>query len=98
IMASMGSLARVKVIETNLPQLFERFNKLPVFGTFTEGENLFEMQPAATGFIVIGNEAYGISGRLENFIQKRITIKRVGKAESLNAAVAAGIVCAWMKR
>jgi TrmH family RNA methyltransferase len=98
IMASMGSLARVKVMETNLAQLFERFNKLPVFGTFTEGENLFEMQPPTTGFIVIGNEAYGISGRLVNFIQKRITIKRIGKAESLNAAVAAGIVCAWMKR
>ena len=98
IMASMGSIARVKVMETDLAQLFERFNHLTVFGTFTEGEHLFEMQPVSTGFIVIGNEAYGISGGLENFIQKKIAIKRIGKAESLNAAVAAGIVCAWMKR
>ena len=98
VQASMGSLARVKVIETNLQELFIRFNQLTVFGTFTEGENLFEMKPMQRGFILIGNESHGISSSLEKFIQKKISIPRIGKAESLNAAVATGIICAWMKR
>lgn len=98
VQATVGSLARVKVMETSLEKLFQQFNQLTVFGTFTEGENLFEMKPAQRGFILIGNEARGISPALENFIQKKISIPRIGKTESLNAAVAAGIVCAWMKR
>ena len=98
VQATMGSLARVKVFETNLPELFQRFNKLTVFGTFPDGENLFEISPAKKGFILIGNEAHGISPFLEKFIQKKLSIPRIGEAESLNAAVAAGIVCAWMKR
>lgn len=98
VQASVGSLARVNVMETNLSELFQRFSKLTVFGTFTEGENLFEISPAKNGFILVGNEARGISSSLEKFIQKKISIPRIGKAESLNAAVAAGIVCAWLKR
>ena len=40
----------------------------------------------------MGNEARGISPNLEKFIQKRITIDGSGKQESLNAAVACGII------
>jgi TrmH family RNA methyltransferase len=47
---------------------------------------------------LIGNEAHGISSSLKPFIKERISIPRVGKAESLNAAVAAGIICASLLR
>jgi TrmH family RNA methyltransferase len=69
-----------------------------VYGTFPEGENMFEMKPLKSGFLLIGSEAHGIRTDLLPSIKKKISIPRIGKAESLNASVAAGIVCAWMKR
>jgi len=98
IQASMGSLARVKTVECRLEGLFAEFSETAVFGTFLEGESIFEMGPVQEGFILIGNEAHGISSTLLPHITHRITVPKIGKAESLNAAVAAGIVCALFKR
>jgi TrmH family RNA methyltransferase len=50
------------------------------------------MAPIKEGIIVIGNESKGIHDELLNMIDHRITIPKKGKAESLNAAVAAGII------
>ncbi len=44
------------------------------------------------GVIIIGNESKGVSPRLLEMANVKLTIKRKGKAESLNAAVAAGIM------
>jgi len=41
---------------------------------------------------VIGNESNGISEEVSKFVQHRITIPRIGGAESLNAGIATGIV------
>jgi len=98
VQASMGSLARVKVMEVNLKTLFAQYANAPVYGTFPVGENIFEMNPLRSGFLLIGSEAHGIRNDLLPLIEKKITIPRIGKAESLNAAVAAGIVCAWLKK
>src|SRR5207342_3668619 len=87
IQSSMGSLARVKVMEVNLKTLFAQHATVPVYGTFPEGENIFEMNPLKSGFLLIGNEAHGVRADLLPLIEKKITIPRIGKAESLNAAV-----------
>lgn len=97
IQASMGSLVRVKVIETKLTALFEKFPSLPVYAAQLTGENIFSASLKQEAFIIIGNEARGISASLTPFISKQLTIPRTGKAESLNAAVAAGIVCAMFR-
>ena len=44
------------------------------------------------GIIVIGNESKGISENILPFIQHALTIPKKGAAESLNAAVATGII------
>ncbi|MEO5674160.1 MAG: RNA methyltransferase [Chitinophagales bacterium] len=98
VQSSMGSLARIKVKHTGLAELFLQYPSMPVIGMFTRGENLFTVERIKCGFIIIGNEARGISADLEKFIGKKISIPGTGKAESLNAAVAAGITCAWLKR
>lgn len=98
IHASMGSIARITTTEIPPDILFGKFPDLPVYGAFPEGENLFTIKFPLSGFILIGNEARGISSSLLPFIKQRITISRKGKAESLNAAIAAGIVCAWLKK
>jgi len=97
VQASMGSIARVKVIETNLEKLFTEHSKIPVLVAVLDGDNIFSMQKMNRGFLLIGSEARGVSENLLKFASDKITIPQLGKAESLNAAVATGIICAVLK-
>ena len=92
VSAAKGSLFRVKCIYTDLKKLFAFHSKLPVYGTFMDGENIYKATLTDKAFVVIGNEANGISEDMFPFITHRIAIPSFGKAESLNAGVAAGIV------
>lgn len=89
--ASMGSFTRVGVYYTDLVSYLKDF-RFPVFGTFLKGENVHEADFGEGGLLVIGNEGRGISPEIEPYIKRRITIPKYGKAESLNAALATGIV------
>ncbi len=94
VQATMGSFARVKCFEMNLRELFKRFPAMTVYGATLEGSNIYKTQLDDYGFIVIGNESSGISESLMPYINQKVTIPKFGQAQSLNAAVAAGIVCA----
>ena len=48
--------------------------------------------------IVIGSEGRGLSPVVAARVTRRITIPRYGAAESLNAGVAAAIVCDNLRR
>jgi len=50
------------------------------------------------GFIVVGNESKGIGPELLGLATRRVTIPRKGSAESLNAAVATGIMLSHLVR
>ncbi|HEV8513490.1 MAG TPA: RNA methyltransferase [Cyclobacteriaceae bacterium] len=91
ISATMGSFCRVNVFYTNLSEFF-RQNKLPVFGAFMDGANVHQLDFGKSGLIVIGNESNGISEEVSQFVQQRITIPKIGGAESLNAGIATGII------
>ena len=97
IQASMGAIFRIKVINMELIDFLETNRDIPVYGTVLEGDNLYELEPAQNGLIVIGNEGRGISPDIQNLLTHKVTIPRGknGGAESLNAAVASGIVCAF---
>ncbi len=97
IQSSMGSVCRVNIFETELSKLFIEFNDIAVVGSFLEGKNIFEAKIPNPSFLIIGNESKGISNELEKFIKLKVTIPQKGKAESLNAAVATGILCAAIK-
>ncbi|MCK6618173.1 MAG: RNA methyltransferase [Cyclobacteriaceae bacterium] len=92
IAASMGSFTRVPVFYTDLGAYLRNIS-MPVLGAFLNGENVHRIGKMDGGLIVIGNEANGISMEVEAFVTRRITIPRHGKAESLNAAVAAAVLC-----
>lgn len=93
IMASMGSFTRVNVAYTPLPQYLEKVDKKCVFGTFLEGQNIHNIHKHTQGgYVIIGNEAKGISAEIAGFVGHRLTIPRWGKAESLNASIATAIV------
>ena len=96
LQATMGAFLRVKVVEIDFENLIARFPKLPVYGTVLGGENIFTAKLQPNGIIVIGSEGQGISAAIERRLDYKITIPSHAKsgAESLNAAVATGIVCA----
>ena len=56
------------------------------------GQDVFKMKPLQEGFIIIGNESKGVRPELLAKADHQISIPRNGAAESLNAAVAAGII------
>lgn len=93
VQASMGAFLRVKTYHRDVIALCEN-TTLPIYGAVLKGENLFQIKPPKAGLIVIGNESKGISGALQNQLTHRITIPSNGGAESLNAGVATGIICA----
>ncbi|MDO5446952.1 MAG: RNA methyltransferase [Prevotellaceae bacterium] len=98
VQATMGSLARVKVVYCDLSELIDNCN-IPVFGTFLDGHNIYNEQLPANGIIVMGNEGNGISEALRSKISHRLLIPatRAG-AESLNVAVATAITLSEFRR
>ena len=100
VQAAMGSHARIALIYQEITELFRDVRKeIPVYGLMLNGKNLYEANLEKHGFILIGNEAHGISEAVTTYVTHKLTIPfypadRKGHAESLNAAVAAGIVCA----
>ncbi|PZR21662.1 MAG: RNA methyltransferase [Flavobacterium psychrophilum] len=100
VQATMGSLTRVNVVYTHLENYLAK-TKLPVFGTFMDGDNIYEEAMPANGIIVMGNEANGISAAIEAKATRRISIPRFGdlqQTESLNVATAAAIILSEFRR
>lgn len=100
VQATMGSVARVNVNYVDLKTFIAK-TKLPVFGTFMNGENIYQSALPQNGIIIMGNEANGISADIEKMVTSRLTIPRFGelqKTESLNVATATAIVLSEFKR
>jgi TrmH family RNA methyltransferase len=71
--------------------------KLPVYGALLEGTSIYQTTFQQDGFLIIGNESKGIREDLISFIDHAIAIPQFGGAESLNAAVATGIMLSHWK-
>ena len=102
VQATMGALANVKVHYSNLEEYIRSNNASPVYGTFLEGENIFQCALSQKGVIVMGNEGNGIRPEIERLINKRLYIPSYSSDRkttgSLNVATATAIVCAEFRR
>ena len=96
INASMGSFVRVRVITTSLAEALGGTDT-PVLGCDLEGEPYMSIAPPAAAIVVIGSEGRGLSPAVASRVTQWLTIPKLGQAESLNAAVAAGIICAHLR-
>lgn len=96
INATMGSFARVVVHTAELAAAFATA-RAPILGCDLEGENVFQSPRLRDAVIVIGAEGRGLSAAVRERLTGRISIPRFGRAESLNAAVAGGIICAALR-
>lgn len=92
VQSTMGSLARVNILYADLTSFFSAHKNISIYAATLSGKNVSEFKGLHEGFILIGNESKGISEELLNVSKNQITIPRYGNAESLNAAVATGII------
>ena len=92
VQATMGSIARVRIEHTDLTHLIDKNREIKLYAAVLGGEDVTKLEKITEGIILIGNESKGISGTLLKRVHKQISIPGKGKAESLNAAIAAGII------
>ena len=103
IQATMGSIARVRIIYTDLTKTLEAIaSEMPIYGTFLDGENIHSRQLPKEAVIVMGNEGKGISQEVARLVTDRVLIPNypAGRptADSLNVAIATAITCAEFRR
>jgi len=104
VQATMGAILRVRVHYLPLADLLARTaaRGIPVYGTALDGDDIYGAELDGTGVIVMGNEGRGISAECASTLTRRLLIPSypAGRrgSESLNVAMAAGIVCAEFRR
>ena len=102
VQATMGSLAHVHIIYTDLLQLFDKLPKnYPVYGTLLDGNDIYQQPLSEHGIIVMGNEGNGISEAIRQHVTHRLLIPNFHQgpsAESLNVAIATAITCSEFRR
>lgn len=92
VQSTMASLARVNVIYTDLTSWMLKNVGVKKYATTLNGNPLGNVKGIKEAMIIIGNEANGISEAVLQLADENITIPKWGQAESLNAAVATGII------
>lgn len=92
VQSSMGSLGRVNIIHTDLKNFINDNKEVSVFAATLTGKSVATFNKLNEGFILIGNESKGVDEELLQLASGQITIPKFGEAESLNAAVATGII------
>ena len=102
VQATMGAILRVRVHYTNLSKWLSAQRDTKIYGTFLEGENIYNAQLDKSGVIVMGNEGQGISDEVAKCVSHKLLIPpypadRCG-SESLNVAVATAVICSEFRR
>lgn len=92
VQSTMGSIARVKVLYTDLAGWLAAQKNVRTYAATLDGQDIATMKKINEGIVIIGNESKGISEEMMKLANVKITIPKKGKAESLNAAVAAGVI------
>ncbi len=96
IQASMGSIFRMHVKVCDIEKLLNEQKDIPSYVSVLYGEDVNSYSKINKGYIIIGNESKGVSQKIISSATHKISIQRKGRAESLNAAVATGIICHCM--
>ncbi|MCQ2068467.1 MAG: RNA methyltransferase [Bacteroidaceae bacterium] len=103
VQATMGAIARVKIHYTDLVKEISALPaSIPVYGTFLDGETIYNTPLSANGVIIMGNEGNGISKEVGKTVNRRLYIPNwpagAATSESLNVAIATAIVCSEFRR
>lgn len=97
VQAAMGGHLRIHFHTTSLINYISSLT-IPTLAATLHGDNLYSLPPLEKAVLMVGNESKGLSEALINAASQKVTIPKKGGAESLNAAVATGILCAHFIR
>ena len=92
VQASMGSVSRVNIIYKELEAFIDEHKGIKIYAATLGGKTLTSFGKITEGIVLIGNESKGVKENLVRLATGQITIPKYGGAESLNAAVACGII------
>ncbi len=92
VTASKGSISRVQVHYGDLANILANY-KGTIVGASMQGQDVHSFKAAKAGVLVMGSESHGISPKLQKLLTNKITIPKIGGAESLNVGVATAIIC-----
>ncbi|MEO6833236.1 MAG: RNA methyltransferase [Chitinophagaceae bacterium] len=95
VAAGMGGHLRVKMHHSPLPDFLKKC-KMPVYAATLHGKTINQIEPQKAAVLIIGNESLGIQPELLSWVSEQVTIPKRGGAESLNAAVATGILLSML--
>jgi TrmH family RNA methyltransferase len=102
VQASMGSVFRVKLVQTTLdPFLLSLPRDFPVYATTLSGTSVYETTLTKNGIILMGNESKGLTTRYLQLATCNLSIPDFAlstKPESLNVSLAAAILCSEFRR
>jgi len=92
VQSTMGSIGRVNVLYTDLVEFLKKHSSVRKYAAALDGTPVQQLKNIKEGLLVIGNESKGISQEIFAMATDKITIPKIGQAESLNAAIATGII------
>ena len=93
VQSTMGSITRIDVIYTDIRKMIQDVDiNIKVYGAVMDGYDVNQIKVNKNSLIVFGNESNGISKEIKDIISERITINKIGEAESLNVASSAAII------
>ena len=100
VQATMGSIARVNMhYRDDFAELVSRFGKegKRIYATTLQGENIYRAELERDALVLFGNEGNGLSADILERCTHRLCVPSFNanalRAESLNVAIAASIVC-----
>ena len=92
VQSTMGSITRINVHYLQLLSFLQKQKGVKIMAAVLEGIPVQKLSAESSGILIVGNESKGISSEILSKANKKITIPKLGHAESLNAAVATGII------
>jgi TrmH family RNA methyltransferase len=104
IQATMGSFVRVLAETVKIPDFFNSIKgELPLYAADIHGESIYNDENFHSGILIVSNESRGLSPQIKPYVDKKISIPRFHTEndrgpESLNAAVACGIILGEIMR
>ena len=98
VRSTQGSLFHIPILKTRLEEFMNTIS-IPIYGTALEGGVPYQqVEPSDEFALLVGNEGQGVSKDLLSKTTKNLYIPIYGKSESLNVAIAAGILMYYLRK
>jgi RNA methyltransferase, TrmH family len=92
VQSTMASLGRINIVYGDVKEFLTKNQNIKKYAAVLGGKDLVSLGKLTEAIIIVGNESKGISKEVLELADEKITIGKKGAAESLNAAVATGII------